>query len=71
LIVGYVIGPAIVGVYATIGAVLIMSKDPLAQFIESANTGLAGIIEKGDWKCTFDIRSELFSLAVPCLAVII
>ena len=64
LIVGFLLGPESAAIYFTTGAAIRMTTDPLAQFIGSANIGLAGICGQGDWKRAMKIRTEMFTLGM-------
>ena len=67
LLVGFLLGPTAVTVYASTGAALRMTTEPLAQMLSAANPGLAGICGQGDWQRALRIRSEMFTLAIACM----
>ena len=70
LAVGLVLGPIAAAVYATTGAALRLTSEPLAQLLNSGNAGMADLCGRQEWARVSAVRAEQWLAALGGMTVI-
>ncbi len=70
LIIGYLLGPASVAVYALTGAVMRFASGPLIHLLTSGNAGIAGLCGAHEWRRVARLRSEMYLLTITVVGIL-
>jgi O-antigen/teichoic acid export membrane protein len=70
LIIGLILGPSAVAIYATTGAVLRLTMGPVAQLLGSGSSGIAGLCGQGDWTRVAKVRTEMHVVGIGVMSII-
>jgi O-antigen/teichoic acid export membrane protein len=70
LLVGRILGPSVAAIYATTGAVLRLTTDPVSQLLSSGNAGISELCGRSEWVRISKLRSEMHVFAIGIMTVI-
>ena len=70
IVVGWILGPAAAAVYATTGGALRLFMAPVQDLLSSGTPGISEICGREGWQRLEQIRTEMYLVALSCIAVI-